>query len=469
MVKFVYLSCYVCKDPLVDPVALSCGYTVCRDCVDIIPQKVFHCPVPDCNQPSHLFGRSLHPDTTVFAISRLITNTAHPSSELSSHLTQKSSALSTIMECMHCHDPFSDPITTHCGHTFCRLCALFLKATKNHCSACKLPLPRYTSLVNQPSNRMISQLSKKLFQDTQRRTSRDLGSSNRHKSVVLYVSQAIILPHQRFRLPVMPEDRSRFQTCLLKSSRYDNVCIGMVYCGTKLSLMGTLVKILAVEHRSDGILLVDLAGLDRFQVLDHSPYIKEDTDTSLLATINILPEIHLSEDCVGFQTITDTELSSQSSLTEDETNEESSLSVDVVEIGRPLWAADIMPQQDDTFNSIDLPDDETESMTITIRDFIHRLASPPVTGCKASTEGLFGPTWFTNIQILHGDMPPLSRSAALCWWVSFVLPILNKDKLRLLKTLPLKSRLALVLSWIDRLEQQWTFRSDSLPVSTKAM
>ncbi|KAL0097315.1 hypothetical protein J3Q64DRAFT_1631904 [Phycomyces blakesleeanus] len=430
MVKFVYLSCYVCKDPLVDPVALSCGYTVCRDCVDIIPQKVFHCPVPDCNQPSHLFGRSLHPDTTVFAISRLITNTAHPSSELSSHLTQKSSALSTIMECMHCHDPFSDPITTHCGHTFCRLCALFLKATKNHCSACKLPLPRYTSLVNQPSNRMISQLSKKLFQDTQRRTSRDLGSSNRHKSVVLYVSQAIILPHQRFRLPVMPEDRSRFQTCLLKSSRYDNVCIGMVYCGTKLSLMGTLVKILAVEHRSDGILLVDLAGLDRFQVLDHSPYIKEDTDTSLLATINILPEIHLSEDCVGFQTITDTELSSQSSLTEDETNEESSLSVDVVEIGRPF---------------------------------------PPVTGCKASTEGLFGPTWFTNIQILHGDMPPLSRSAALCWWVSFVLPILNKDKLRLLKTLPLKSRLALVLSWIDRLEQQWTFRSDSLPVSTKAM
>ncbi|KAL0095482.1 hypothetical protein F4703DRAFT_1727949 [Phycomyces blakesleeanus] len=430
MVKFVYLSCYVCKDPLVDPVALSCGYTVCRDCVDIIPQKVFHCPVPDCNQPSHLFGRSLHPDTTVFAISRLITNTAHPSSELSSHLTQKSSALSTIMECMHCHDPFSDPITTHCGHTFCRLCALFLKATKNHCSACKLPLPRYTSLVNQPSNRMISQLSKKLFQDTQRRTSRDLGSSNRHKSVVLYVSQAIILPHQRFRLPVMPEDRSRFQTCLLKSSRYDNVCIGMVYCGTKLSLMGTLVKILAVEHRSDGILLVDLAGLDRFQVLDHSPYIKEDTDTSLLATINILPEIHLSEDCVGFQTITDTELSSQSSLTEDETNEESSLSVDVVEIGRPF---------------------------------------PPVTGCKASTEGLFGPTWFTNIQILHGDMPPLSRSAALCWWVSFVLPILNKDKLRLLRTLPLKSRLALVLSWIDRLEQQWTFRSDSLPVSTKAM
>ncbi|KAI9013837.1 hypothetical protein CLU79DRAFT_708481 [Phycomyces nitens] len=223
----------------------------------------------------------------------------------------------------------------------------------------------------------------------------------------------------------MPDKIVRFQRSLLKSSRYDGVCIGMVYYGTRLCLMGTLVKLLAVEHRPDGVLLVDLVGLDRFQVIEHSPYTKEEDGARTLATINILPEIHLSEEHLESEAITSPETSPRTSSEYDKDS-----SSDVIEIGRPF---------------------------------------PPVVGCKASTEGLFGPTWFTNIQILHGNMPPISRSAALCWWVAFVLPIQNKDKLRLLKTLPLKSRLALVLTWIDRLEQQWTFRSPSLPVSTEAV
>ncbi|KAI7867573.1 hypothetical protein BDF14DRAFT_1700352, partial [Spinellus fusiger] len=313
--------------------------------------------------------------------------------------------VTALLQCTHCHHVLFDPLTTHCGHTFCRLCALYLKVTDNQCALCCLPLPRYTSIEQQGRNQWIDRVLHSIKSSPQNNSrecqdTRVLGTANRH-TLPVFTSQAVFLPTQRFRLSITPMDTVRFRTALIRSTRYQGPCLAIVMVqqgSMTLSSMGTLVKVLGVEHRPD-LLLVDFLGVDRFKMIQ-----SEHKIPCPIATVVILPEILLREE-------------------------------------------EILPQEQDPF---------------IIHTFIHRLTdtyfadstyhlqSPP------SVDGLLGPSWFKNIQLLHGPFPVIQSPAAMCWWIALALPVQNKDRWILLKTLDIQKRLILVLTWIQRLESQWT-------------
>ncbi|OZJ07024.1 hypothetical protein BZG36_00227 [Bifiguratus adelaidae] len=62
------LVCAVCRSPLVEPVTLSCGYTLCKACLPAFhPDSAwrFTCPVRACRHTSHLFVKDVMPDMTL--------------------------------------------------------------------------------------------------------------------------------------------------------------------------------------------------------------------------------------------------------------------------------------------------------------------------------------------------------------------------------------------------------------------
>ncbi|KAI8876792.1 hypothetical protein K501DRAFT_337851 [Backusella circina FSU 941] len=97
--------CPACRSPFIKPTTLSCGYTLCYNC---IPSSTnFQCPS--------------------FICLRNHTNLSKPTvlvEEIQSSVLigKNNQYIKTLLDCPICFTTLSDPTTTECGHTFCRAC-----------------------------------------------------------------------------------------------------------------------------------------------------------------------------------------------------------------------------------------------------------------------------------------------------------------------------------------------------------
>lgn len=108
-------TCPSCQTPFKDPVTLCCGYTLCYDC---IPTTQFQCPSFTCLR-IHDYPEK-HIDITLRTL--LTTQQLQP--------------------CSICLNSFQDPITTECGHTFCKECLIHTITHHNACPLCRHTLTR---------------------------------------------------------------------------------------------------------------------------------------------------------------------------------------------------------------------------------------------------------------------------------------------------------------------------------------
>lgn len=65
--------------------------------------------------------------------------------------------------CHLCLDPLGDPVTTPCGHTFCRNCLISSLVHSKHCPLCRDPLPSIGFFVNKPADKFITSLLTNVF------------------------------------------------------------------------------------------------------------------------------------------------------------------------------------------------------------------------------------------------------------------------------------------------------------------
>ncbi|KAG1472335.1 hypothetical protein G6F56_001596 [Rhizopus delemar] len=219
------LVCSACQNVLSNPITLSCGYTLCQECLPITTDDSFVCPVTECEQERHLFGPSLHQDQL---ITQLLQNTH-------------------TLICSAGDHTLDQPVTNHCGHTFCRLCLLERKIQNSSCLVCQMRLPSYNFIQNQPDNHLLQSLLTPIEHEPL------LSQTTQIPTLLL---DFCILPTQRLRLPT-PQNLA--QTLITDPSTQSLYL--PVLCSP--STTGTLVKITNCESQ-----WIEVLGVQRFTMTE---------------------------------------------------------------------------------------------------------------------------------------------------------------------------------------------------------
>ncbi|KAI9263710.1 hypothetical protein BY458DRAFT_514546 [Sporodiniella umbellata] len=213
--------CAACQSALKSPITLSCGYTLCQDCLPLTTDDSFVCPVASCSQEKHLFGPDLHQDQLIATLLRG----------------------SDKLTCSSEKHTLNQPVTNHCGHTFCRLCLLQHRISSNVCPTCSMRLPSYSYIQQQPINHLIQSLLSPI-------------------SAEPLLSQATPIPVLSLEFCILPTQRLHLPTPAQLTPIADHLTQSLyipVVCGSAQT--GTLVKIVAVESK-----WIKVLGFKRFTI-----------------------------------------------------------------------------------------------------------------------------------------------------------------------------------------------------------
>lgn len=131
------IHCQKCSSPFNQPTTLSCGFTLCHGC---IPHTPFQCMSFTCLR-TH---QNEHHNWPTVLLEEVIT-----------HYQQKSLSRS-LFNCSICLSTLHDPVTTQCGHTFCKTCLIMLQ--NRSCPMCRTILGRLGK-VNQCLSNWLSFIS----------------------------------------------------------------------------------------------------------------------------------------------------------------------------------------------------------------------------------------------------------------------------------------------------------------------
>lgn len=476
--KAQLLNCSVCQHELNQPVTLSCGFTICLKCLPskaAFQSSTFVCPVSACKKESHLFGPSLFLDDTIQSILQQDLLSEEKAEELYNNA-------SNILQCTIGGDHLlSNPVTNHCGHTFCRLCLLKYKISHDQCITCQKRLPSYQFIQNQPLNLLLNNLLDMYNNAHQFNSSAGLAHYNTnpsisfldlnqisYSSIPIYLSDFAVLPSQKLRIPIYTEhNRTVLLNSLLPCKEYQCLCLGILSKDKtkKKGHFGTIVKITAIEQRPNDI-LVDVIGMDRFQVIS---VVKQEAEDVILADLDMkfedLQDLQAANVVMkklwterGPQLTTppvtppkEEEATSQGDVVMDQVTNSSV----VVPPSSPPHSAE---SPEAIYDSLDEQLSNSPAVTLShrVHDFISELAhnTPSISFCSV-IEGLLGPVWLQSVQGSHGPLPSGDHPVAMCWWAAVVLPVSNTDRYQLLETLPLTERLNIILSWIQDLKSSY--------------
>lgn len=416
------LTCLVCGNVLKDPITLSCGYTICSHCFPVfnpttIKKSIFVCPVPHCNATTHIFGPELLHDATIIRLTYILQRSI-PFPDVNSSSKSNDNVMKSIipiLNCSSCHQTYADPTTTPCGHTFCKLCLLRHKIGQNTCLSCSRPLPKYTNLMAQTPNYVLSNILNGLqltdFIHCDYRETNHLNNlSLQEHDIPLFVSGKVIFPGQRCRLSFYPSSMTNLLLSLIPSSRYSNLCLVSIHRNRpEVAQFGTILQVINFEQSGD-IVFLDVEATDRFKLEHHKEVGHLTADLVILLesdTQKMLEYYNMSSDQEALQT-------------------------------RLIQY--------------------TTDLARTILQFIKHIGQPSTMSSQvlhAQTAGLLGPIWLENMLKIHGPLPTSDNPAAVCWWAASVLPVPSNSFYTLLRTISLMDRLELVISWMKELESQW--------------
>jgi len=312
--------------------------------------------------------------------------------------------LMTELDCQICYSLFIDPITTPCGHSFCKPCITRSLDHNSTCPICRQPLHNYNAYLHHPINKTIYSFIRALYPSlySERRYLLESEFFNTMQDTPMFVTNALVFPKMPCFLHIFePRYRLMIRRCMQSRQRQ----FGMVLSrGNTYQDYGTMLEIRSAEFLADGRSLVETIGTYKFKVVEKGS--KDGYDVGKVERIDdISPE-------------------------EEERIER-----------EELRRAEIH----NTSNPLNNPIREyTTSELIGIsRDFIETLRNGN------------SPWLLQRLNSVYGDMP--DDPSDFSYWVASVIPIDETEKYRLLELRSVRDRLKLIVEWISSLRDQWWF------------
>lgn len=326
------------------------------------------------------------------------------------------------LDCQVCYTLIVDPLTTSCGHTFCRKCVALLLNHSDLCPVCRRKLNMPSTIREEPINRQIAGLMETLIPNqvaaARRAIDQDEGDVNdsSQNTLPLFVGTAafptmpvflhIFEPRYRIMLRRVMESREhKFGMVAFNRARRRQGGMGR----SPFLQYGTLMMIERFELLPDGRSLVIATGVSRFRVIK-----SEMTDGYYVGNIERLDDISISEEerRESLETFTVNSDADTPALTEGV---------------QPEWRMDIMPTQD------------LFDMTLEFVRKQHREGAP----------------WLHPRALLAFGNEPTDPSQ-FPWWFASVLNVSDEDKYTLLSMTSVRARLKVTARWAKKLEaREW--------------
>lgn len=323
------------------------------------------------------------------------------------------------LDCHVCYNMLLDPVTTSCGHTFCRKCLVRALDHTTHCPVCRGSLSITPSLDGQASNQCLVSLLTGLCPElvaarAEAAAQEELGTPE--LSTALFVCTLgfpamptflhIFEPRYRLMIRRALEGNGMFGMLMYNRSGSNQGSLGPV----RFKEYGTMLQIINVQMLPDGRSLIETRGATRFRVRSHGPH-----DGYTVGNVERIEDISLAE--------------------------EERLEAEDIRAAQALREAQLANGQEvgqtpePTVDSL-----STREMLLIGVNFIERM--------RANSA-----PWLHQ-RILDAYGGPPDDPALFPYWFASILPIAEDEKYLLLPTTSVRERLKIVVAWIRRIESQ---------------
>lgn len=309
------------------------------------------------------------------------------------------------LDCNLCYSLFLDPLTTGCGHTFCRPCLIRAFDHSRLCPVCRKQLPLAAYVQSERGNHTLSKIigtlfSKELAARLGAQKAEDIGYMDETEMPLFVCTLSfpsiptflhVFEPRYRLMIRrVLESGTRRFGMVMLNRNASHQRELGY----SRFKQYGTVLMIDNYEILPDGRSFISTIGVSRFKVVSSS--IQDGYHVGRIERVEDIP-------------------------TSDEEQAEAH------ETGTP--------REDASSESLDhLSTDQLFNIGL---NFV----------AKRRAESL----WLNHRILASYGVPP-SEAALFPYWLAAVLPITDEEKYKLLQTISVRQRLKICAYWIKKLE-----------------
>lgn len=311
------------------------------------------------------------------------------------------------LECQVCYAVMTDPLTTTCGHTFCRRCVARVLDHANLCPICRRQLPMAPGLQQESSNRRITYILEGLLSDllAARKLALEQEDAFDEEANMPLFPCTLAFPLMPTFLHIFePRYRLMIRRAVETGGRkfgmmmYNHHRIPQEGIGNSLYMQyGTVLHIDRVEMLPDGRSLIETTGMYRFKVLEGSM---------------------LDGYCVGrIQRVDDIPIADEEAIEAEETG------------------GHVLDEEDPLLR---LKSMSTQQLLDSCLQFIAAARSRSA-------------KWLHQRVLAAYGQPP-NDPALFPYWFASVLPIAEEEKYQLLPATSVRERLKITARWVQRLE-----------------
>ncbi|KKY14328.1 putative atp-dependent protease [Phaeomoniella chlamydospora] len=317
------------------------------------------------------------------------------------------------LECQICYALVLDPLTTNCGHTFCRKCVARVLDHSKLCPACRQPLPMAAGAASEPSNKCITALLQGLCPDLlllraeiAAQEEEELGREENtpiFPCTLAYPCMPTFLHifEPRYRLMIrraVESGQGKFGMVMYNRRGMPQGSFGVV----DYKQYGTMLQIQSLEMLPDGRSLIETRGISRFKILETGML-----DGYLVAKTQKIDDISLNEE----------------------------ENMEAIETSTAVAPAD--------------PDILPPLESLSTQELLHA-------GLAFISKGRDASEPWLHERILAAYGQPPNDAAVFPYWLACVLPISEEEKYQLLMITSVRGRLKIVVGWVRRIEaQRW--------------
>ncbi|EWY86987.1 hypothetical protein FOYG_11292 [Fusarium oxysporum NRRL 32931] len=347
------------------------------------------------------------------------------------------------MDCQVCYALFYDPLTTSCGHTFCRSCLHRILDHSRYCPICRRPLAisPLLSQTSSPSNQTIKRIIETFWLEEVNARKEALDAERvaqmQDYDLALFVC-TLSFPQMPTFLHIF---EPRYRLMIRRALEGDHT-FGMVipkrpqHAGdANFHELGTLLRIVNVQFFPDGRSLIETVGLSRFRVLEHS-YL----DGYIVGKTERIDDVSLEDE--------EAAEAAEATPIETEDQQQPMQAMDTVKEPTEPTPTSPLPRSDSS--SPHIPTSVTEIDSMSTQSLMHYASSFVARMRQQSVP------WLTERMLtIYGDCP--EDPAIFPWWFASMLPVKDIEKYRLLGTSSVRERLKICCTWIVEWEtSRWT-------------
>jgi len=334
--------------------------------------------------------------------------------DVSLFLELKDSVRSEV-DCKVCYAIFLDPVTTACGHTYCRGCLHRILDHSNLCPTCRRPISLQAQVNprSAPSNKSLVSIINRFWSDqvAQRAYAYQLEQKADYGGfdIPIFVC-TLSFPSMPLFLHVF-EPRYRL---MIRRAMEGNRTFGMVLNRPRpgpdepeFMELGVLLRIVRIEFFGDGRSLLETIGISRFKITRHGLL-----DGYVVANIEKVDDISLAEE----EAIEASEVGQRAGALTSDTTSSTTPSRSAI-----LAASDL-----DTISTKDMLEFSIDFVRTMQAQSVHWLA--------------------TRMLTIYGECP--DDPATFPWWFACILPVKDAEKYKLLGTSSVRNRMKMCCRWV---------------------